>query len=78
LLEREITAFEALPEWTTEALEQTTRALGEELGVKFGDVVHPTRLAATGRTVGPGLFETLEVLGRERVLKRLRAFLANV
>jgi glutamyl-tRNA synthetase len=45
----------------------------ERLGVKPGEVIHPVRVAATGRTVGPGLFETLAVLGRERVLQRLAA-----
>ena len=39
---------------------------------KAGEVVHPTRVAVTGRTVGPGLFETIHVLGRERALGRLR------
>jgi glutamyl-tRNA synthetase len=72
LLEREIAAFSALPEWTPQALEAAARAIGEELGVKFAEVVHPTRLAATGRTVGPGLYETLWALGRERVLQRLQ------
>ncbi len=77
LLEKEIAAYEALPEWTVEGLEAVTRAIAEELGVKFADVVHPTRVAATGRTVGPGLFETLWGLGRERTLMRLRTVLAK-
>ncbi len=72
LLEKEIAAFEALPEWTAEALEAATRAITEELGVKFAEVIHPTRVATTGRTVGPGVFETLWALGKERTLKRLR------
>ncbi|HLK58766.1 MAG TPA: glutamate--tRNA ligase [Chthonomonadaceae bacterium] len=72
LLAKEIAAYEALPEWTVGNLEAATRAIGEELGVKFGEVIHPTRVATTGRTVGPGLFETLWALGRERVLNRLR------
>ena len=41
------------------------------LGVNAGEVIHRIRAAVTGRTVGPGLFETLAVLGRERVLGRL-------
>ncbi len=75
LLEKEIAAFEALPEWTAEGIEAATRAITEELGVKFGEVIHPTRVAATGRTVGPGLFETLWALGKDRTLKRLRTVL---
>lgn len=78
LLERLIAAYEAQPEWTAAGLEEATRAIGEELGVKFAEVVHPTRVAATGRTVGPGLFETLWALGRERVVSRFRTVLARV
>ncbi|MCW3098283.1 MAG: glutamyl-tRNA synthetase [Chthonomonadaceae bacterium] len=75
LLEKEITAFDALPDWTAAALEAATRAITEEMGLKFAEVIHPTRVAATGRTVGPGLFETLWALGKDRTLKRLRTVL---
>lgn len=75
MLEKEIAAYDALSEWTVEGLETATRALAEDLGVKFAEVVHPTRVAATGRTVGPGLFETLWALGKPRTLSRLRAVL---
>ena len=75
LLEREIAVYSALPDWTPESLEAATRAIGEELGVKFAEVIHPTRVAATGRTVGPGLFETLWALGRDRTLTRLKTVL---
>jgi len=54
-------------------IEASTRAVAEELGVTAAQVIHPTRVAVSGRTVGPGLFEMIEVLGRERVLIRLRA-----
>jgi len=46
------------------------RAVGETLG-SVGPVIHTTRLAVTGRTAGPGLFELMAVLGKERVLARL-------
>ncbi len=61
----------ALPEFTKEAAEETLRLLVEELGVKPGELIHPVRLAVTGRTVGPPLFDCLDLLGRERVLARL-------
>lgn len=77
LLERELLEWKSLPEWTAEALEQSTRAIGEEMGLKFAEVIHPTRVATTGRTVGPGLFETLWALGRERTLSRLQSVLDN-
>jgi glutamyl-tRNA synthetase len=73
LLGKEIAAFEALSEWTAEALDTTVHAVAEEMGLTLGQAVHPTRVAATGRTVGPGLFETLWALGRDTVLTRLKA-----
>jgi glutamyl-tRNA synthetase len=39
--------------------------------VKTGELVHPCRVAASGRSVGPGLYEMLEVLGKDRTLARL-------
>jgi glutamyl-tRNA synthetase len=64
-------ALRALPEWTPEAIEAAIRAAAESLSVKPAEVIHPTRVGATGRAVGPGLYETLHVLGRDRVLARL-------
>jgi glutamyl-tRNA synthetase len=78
MLEQEIAAYSALPEWTVEGLEEATRSITETLGVRFPEVVHPTRVAATGRTVGPGLFETLWALGRTRALSRLQTVLHRV
>jgi glutamyl-tRNA synthetase len=54
-----------------EALENELRALARELGVKFASIVHPMRLALTGRTASPGLFDVMFYLGRERVIARL-------
>ncbi|MDE2126221.1 MAG: glutamate--tRNA ligase [Armatimonadetes bacterium] len=73
ILERQMLGFKAVDEWTPERLEEITHASAESLGLPFGPVVHTTRLAATGRTTGPGLFDTLDVLGRDRVLRRLAA-----
>jgi glutamyl-tRNA synthetase len=64
--------LEGLPGWDLAGVEGAVRGAIDELGVKPGEVIHPTRVAVTGRTVGPGLFETLETLGRETVLARLR------
>ncbi|RJP74371.1 MAG: glutamate--tRNA ligase [Candidatus Abyssobacteria bacterium SURF_17] len=49
----------------------------EREGIKLGDLVHPARLALTGKTVGPGFYETVELLGRERCLSRLRKALVH-
>jgi glutamyl-tRNA synthetase len=54
-----------------DATEARLRALADELGVKAGQLFMPIRVAATGRTQSPGLFDTLAAIGRERVAARL-------
>lgn len=54
-----------------EAIEAALRAAAAQRGLSMRAVVHPVRVALTGKTVGPGLFELMEVLGRDRVLRRL-------
>ncbi len=78
LLQKEIDALAALPDFTPSAIEGVVRQISEQLDIKFADAIHPTRVACTGRTVGPGLFETLEAMGRDRVLLRLRTVLEKV
>jgi glutamyl-tRNA synthetase len=72
-LQRVVTAVEGLDRWTHEALEAAVRPLAEEMGVKTGELFGLVRVAITGRTAAPPLFESMEVLGRERTLARLRA-----
>ena len=67
-----IPAFTALETWDAASLEAAARAAAEELGVKAGEVFHPIRVAVTGKMVGPSLFDALDVLGRDRVLRRLQ------
>ena len=60
--------------WDAESLKGVVAAVGESHGVpQLGKAQAPVRLAVTGRSVGPPLFESLEVLGRDRTLARLRA-----
>ncbi|MET8832955.1 glutamate--tRNA ligase [Micromonospora sp. NPDC004540] len=73
LLDAAIAAFEALESWDAESLKSTLEAVGAERGLKLGKAQAPVRVAVTGRTVGLPLFESLEVLGRDRTLTRLRA-----
>jgi glutamyl-tRNA synthetase len=63
--------------WTEEALEAALRALAAELGLGFGKLAQPVRVAVTGTTVSPPLFGTLVVLGRGRVLERLASAAAQ-
>ncbi|MDH7512501.1 MAG: glutamate--tRNA ligase [Clostridiales bacterium] len=64
--------LEALEEFTAAAIEEACRRLAEEKGLKPVSLIHPARMAVSGRTSGAGLFEMMELLGREKVLTRLR------
>jgi len=69
-----LSALEASDEWTTEALEKVLReALVEGLGLSPRHAFGPVRVAVSGRRVSPPLFESMEILGRESTLVRLRA-----
>jgi glutamyl-tRNA synthetase len=72
-LRRVIALLSSVPEWTEHAMEPPMRALTEELGLKTGQLFGIVRIAVTGREVAPPLFGTMAVLGREKVMKRLRA-----
>jgi glutamyl-tRNA synthetase len=60
-----------LPHSSPAQLEQQARDLAVELGIKFGQLVHPVRAALTGTTKGPGLFDIAFLLGKETCLQRL-------
>ncbi len=64
--------------WEAQELHQVTLELGEGLGLKLARTQAPVRVAVTGRSVGPPLFESLEVLGRERTADRLTAALVRL
>jgi len=64
--------LEKLEKWELEGIETACRALADELKIKAAELIHPSRIAVTGRSVGPSLFHVLEVAGRERVIPRLR------
>jgi glutamyl-tRNA synthetase len=64
--------FEALDAFTLETTERALRDLAEEAGVKAGLLINAARTALTGSAVGPGIFEIIVTLGRERTVARLR------
>jgi glutamyl-tRNA synthetase len=73
LLDAVVDAYEGA-DWEAETLKETLRVLGEErFQLKLGKAQAPVRVAVTGRTVGPPLFEGLVLLGRDETLRRLRA-----
>ncbi len=68
--------FAELDAFTKESTELVVRELAAELDVKAALLIHPTRVALTGKRVGPGLFEILEVLGKDKVVNRIDKFVA--
>lgn len=72
-LARARVALAAIERWEHEAIETALRSLADELGVKAGDLFSLIRVAVTGRKVTPPLFESMEILGRERCLARIDA-----
>jgi glutamyl-tRNA synthetase len=64
--------LEVLEEFRVELIERVIRDLADELDVKAGILINGARAAVTGQAAGPGLFEVLAAVGKERVLKRLR------
>jgi nondiscriminating glutamyl-tRNA synthetase len=72
LLRKGADALSQVSDWTLEAQEQAYRDVIQREGIKSGEIIHPTRLALTGRTNGPGLFEIVDILGKEESVARLR------
>lgn len=66
-------ALRAENDWTSEALEATTKALAEEQGLGLGKLAQPMRAALTGTTTSPGIFDVLVLLGRDEALARIDA-----
>jgi glutamyl-tRNA synthetase len=62
--------FRKIDNWNVGLIESTLKALAQKLDCKTGDLVHPARVAVSGRSVGPSLYHMLEVMGKERVLAR--------
>ena len=77
-LQAVVQRISGLEHWQHEALEGAIRPQAEELGMKTGELFGLIRVAVTGRTAAPPLFETMAVLGRERSLERLDAALRRL
>lgn len=72
LLQNCIDGLEALDEFNLESTEAVYNAIAAKENLSLGKVIHPTRLALTGRTVSPGLFDVMVLLGKEKTLERMR------
>ena len=77
-LEAAAEALEALPDFSAGAQEAALRALAEELDLSAGQLFGAVRVAVTGQRVSPPLFETMEIIGRETCVARIRAAAARL
>ncbi len=66
-----------IEEWKEENIEKVLRETAERLGVKAAKLIHPVRVAISGKKVGPSLFLLMEALGKERVIRRIERILAG-
>jgi glutamyl-tRNA synthetase len=71
VLEGVAKGFSGLPDFSMSAAEEVVKGIAERLGIPNAQVIHPLRVALTGRAGGPGLFELIVVIGREGCLARL-------
>ncbi|HAF40704.1 MAG TPA: glutamate--tRNA ligase [Sphingobium sp.] len=71
LLTKTADALQPVQSWTVEAIEEAIRRVAEDAGLGLGKVAQPLRAALTGRTVSPGIFDVLFLLGKEESLERL-------
>jgi glutamyl-tRNA synthetase len=71
LLAAVLAAFRTVPAWDAATLKTTVEEIGNGYGLKLGKAQAPVRVAVTGRAIGLPLFESLEILGRERAVDRI-------
>jgi glutamyl-tRNA synthetase len=72
ILEALVQQFDSAKDFSKETLEDIFKILLEERGLKMGQLAQPVRVALTGRAVSPGIFEVIDLLGREATMMRLR------
>ena len=71
ILAEVLPALTAASDWTAASLDAVVRVYAEAKGLKLGKVAQPIRAALTGKSTSPGVFDVLEVLGREESLARI-------
>ena len=65
--------LERIEPWTPQAIEERVNGWLAEKNLQIKDVAQPARVALTGRTASPGLYDVIAVLGKERAIRRLRS-----
>ena len=77
-LEELLTGIETLTEFSSESLETLFKATVEKAGMKLGKLAQPVRVALTGKTASPGIYDVILLIGKEETLKRLRNAVALI
>ncbi len=72
ILKEAIEVLDKVDDFNLVETEKAYRDLIEKLDIKSGDLFHPTRLAISGRTFGPGLFDIMELLGKKKTIERIK------
>ena len=78
LLSELISFLEKIEPWNHQVLEVSFRSFAEAHEIKSAVIIHPVRLAISGKTGGPGLFELLEVMGKRNTIDRLQRFVRTL
>lgn len=69
--------LENVSDWTHDGIKDSVKEFCKEIGIKMGAIMHPLRLMLTGRSFGAGMFDVMELLGKEKTLSRINKFLNN-
>jgi len=77
LLHEALKTCAASSTFSPDALEQNLRKHADELNVKAASLIHPIRLAISGRTATPGIFDVMELLGKAECIKRIQSAILN-
>ena len=67
-----------MEDFSLASTEKLYNDIAERTGLALGKVIHPTRLALTGRTVSPGLFDVMLLLGKDKTIKRIKDAIAFI
>jgi len=78
VLEDVLKGIESMPAFSETEIDSLFKTIMSNRGIKMGQVAQPVRVALTGRTVSPGIFEVIDILGKDKVIRRLRATIDKI
>jgi glutamyl-tRNA synthetase len=78
VLEDVLKGIESLPAFSETDIDGLFKTIMADRGVKMGQVAQPVRVALTGRTVSPGIFEVIDILGKDKVIRRIRTAIDKI